>query len=84
VPCVRTQHKANKKVNQMGLVEGVGKGRTLGKLITGTKTVNLDETNIGFQTAFLRGLSGAVPFELFSIFGSGLFGMINVHTQVID
>lgn len=54
----------------MGLVEGVFKGRTIGKMITGTKAVNLDGSEITFQTAMLRGFSRAVPFAAFSGFGS--------------
>jgi uncharacterized RDD family membrane protein YckC len=54
----------------MGIVETITKGRSLGKLITGTKAVNHDGSNISASTAFARGLSRAVPFEVFSAFGS--------------
>lgn len=54
----------------MGLMETIFKGRSLGKLITGTKAVNEDGTNITPLTAFLRGLSRAVPFNAFSALGS--------------
>jgi len=54
----------------MGLVEGLTRGKSLGKLVTGTRTVNEDGTRIGFRTALLRGLSRAVPFEVFSGLGS--------------
>lgn len=53
----------------MGLVEGIFKGKSLGKMITGTKAVNLDGSNITFGKAFARGFSRAVPFEAFSAFG---------------
>jgi uncharacterized RDD family membrane protein YckC len=54
----------------MGVVEAVFKGKSLGKLITGTRAVNEDGTEISGKTAFLRGLSRAVPFNAFSAFGS--------------
>lgn len=50
----------------MSATEAVFQGRTLGKLITGTKAVNLDGSNISVSTAFGRGLSRAVPFCAFS------------------
>jgi len=53
-----------------GLIEGLFKGKSLGKLITRTRAVNMDGTNISFKTAFLRGLSRIVPFEPFSALGS--------------
>lgn len=54
----------------MGLLEGVFKGRSLGKLITGTKVVNEDGTDISFSTAMARGFSRIVPFEPFSALGN--------------
>ena len=54
----------------MGLMEVIFKGRSLGKLITGTRAVNEDGSNISAGTAFLRGLSRAVPFNAFSALGS--------------
>ncbi len=54
----------------MGVIEAVFKGKSLGKLITKTRAVNLDGTAISTQTAFLRGLSRAVPFCVFSAFGT--------------
>ena len=52
----------------MSLVEGLFKGKTLGKLITKTKAVNEDGTTISWSTAFKRGFSRIVPFEVFSGF----------------
>lgn len=49
--------------------EKVFKGYTLGKLITGTKAVREDGTDLSFTDAFLRSLSRLVPFEPFSAFG---------------
>ena len=54
----------------MGLVEGLFKGKSLGKLITGTRVVNMDGTKISFATAFARGCSRAVPFCAFSALGT--------------
>jgi uncharacterized RDD family membrane protein YckC len=53
----------------MGLVEAIFKGKTLGKVCTRTRAVNEDGSPISAKTAFLRGLSRAVPFEAFSAFG---------------
>jgi uncharacterized RDD family membrane protein YckC len=54
----------------MGLIEAVLKGRSIGKLITGTIAVNQDGSRINGQTALLRGLSRAVPFNALSALGS--------------
>lgn len=53
----------------MSLVEGIFNGKTLGKLITGTRAVYEDGSRISFSTAFGRGFSRAVPFVAFSAFG---------------
>lgn len=52
------------------IFEGATKGRTLGKLITGTKAVRFDGSPITWKDAFLRSLSRIVPFEPFSGFGT--------------
>ena len=49
--------------------EGITKGKTLGKLITGTRAVTADGYLITPKTALLRSLSRLVPFELFSALG---------------
>lgn len=54
----------------MSLVETIFKGKSLGKLITGTRAVNLDGSRISAGTAFARGFSRAVPFSAFSALGS--------------
>ena len=51
-------------------IEAIFKGKTLGKLITGTRAVNEDGSNISIKAAFLRGLCRAVPFEAFSALGT--------------
>lgn len=48
--------------------EKVFKGRTLGKLITGTRALRTDGGELTFANAFLRSLSRLVPFEVFSAF----------------
>jgi uncharacterized RDD family membrane protein YckC len=54
----------------MSIVEAVTNGKSLGKLITGTRAINLDGSNISASTAFGRGFSRAVPFCVFSAFGT--------------
>jgi len=54
----------------MSFVEAVFRGKSLGKLITGTQAVNLDGSSISMATAFGRGFSRAVPFCAFSAFGN--------------
>jgi len=44
-------------------------GRTLGKLITGTKAVNEDGTKLTFGKALGRTLCRFIPLEPFSFFG---------------
>lgn len=70
----------------MGFLEALFKGRTLGKLITGTKVVNADGSTISASTAFQRGLSRAVPFEVFSALGSPSYPWHDewTKTYVID
>ncbi len=50
--------------------EAIFKGKSLGKLITGTCAVNLDGSTINAHTAMLRALSRAVPFDAFSALGT--------------
>jgi uncharacterized RDD family membrane protein YckC len=66
--------------------EMVTKGRTLGKLITGTKAVNEDGTTVTPATAFKRGFSRIVPFEIFSALGSPCYPWHDKwsNTYVID
>jgi uncharacterized RDD family membrane protein YckC len=54
-------------------LETLMNGKTLGKLITGTRAVNQDGTPVTGRTAFLRGLSRLVPFEPFSALGAPCF-----------
>jgi uncharacterized RDD family membrane protein YckC len=54
----------------MFLIEAIFKGKSLGKLITGTRAVKEDGTLLTTKDALLRGLSRMVPFEAFSALGS--------------
>jgi uncharacterized RDD family membrane protein YckC len=51
------------------IVEGLAKGRTLGKLITKTRVVHIDGEKLQFKDFVLRSLCRIVPFEPFSAFG---------------
>jgi len=52
------------------MMEALNKGRTIGKLITGTYAVTMDGKPVTWKTAFYRSLCRIVPFEVFSGFGS--------------
>jgi uncharacterized RDD family membrane protein YckC len=54
----------------MFAVEAIFKGKSIGKLITGTRAVNLDGSPISTTTALARGFSRAVPFCAFSALGT--------------
>lgn len=51
------------------VLEGAARGKTLGKLITGTRALRIDGENLTWRDAFLRSLCRIVPFEAFSSFG---------------
>jgi len=70
----------------MGLVEAIFKGRSIGKLITGTVAVNEDGSRVSGQIALLRGLSRAVPFNAFSALGSPCYPWHDkwTKTYVVD
>jgi uncharacterized RDD family membrane protein YckC len=51
------------------ICEKAFKGKTLGKLITGTRAIREDGRELSFKNALLRSLSRIVPFEPFSAFG---------------
>ena len=53
----------------MGTMEALLKGKSLGKLFTGTRAVNPDGTSFSVRTAFIRGFARMVPFEPFSALG---------------
>jgi len=51
------------------ICEKLFQGKTLGKLITGTKAIREDGQPLTFKDAILRSLVRIVPFEVFSGFG---------------
>lgn len=57
----------------LAILESVTSGKTLGKLLTGTRAVNQNGTRITPRTAILRCLCRLVPFEPFSALGSPSF-----------
>jgi uncharacterized RDD family membrane protein YckC len=67
----------------VGGVEAATGGKTLGKLITGTRAVNDDGSRISAKTAFLRYLVRLVPFEAFSALGSPSYPWHDRWTKTI-
>lgn len=65
------------------LCEKLFKGKTLGKLITGTRAVRLDGTELNFKDSFLRTLCRIIPFEPFSAFGGHPWHDTLTKTMVI-
>lgn len=53
----------------MALQEILFKGRSIGKFITGTRTVTVDGNEPAIQTYLLRSVCRLVPFEPLSYFG---------------
>jgi len=65
------------------LFEAASKGKTLGKLITGTVAVRDDGNALTFKDALLRSLCRMIPFEPFSAFGGRPWHDTITHTMVI-
>ncbi|HEY6975392.1 MAG TPA: RDD family protein [Chitinophagaceae bacterium] len=63
--------------------EGASRGKSVGKLITRTKVVREDESEITWKDAFTRSLCRIVPFEPFSAFGGFPWHDQWSHTKVI-
>jgi uncharacterized RDD family membrane protein YckC len=70
----------------MFFIELIFKGKSIGKFVTGTKAVNEDGSTISPKTAFLRGISRAVPFEGFTALGDPSYPWHDkwTKTYVID
>lgn len=68
----------------LSLQEGLLKGRTLGKLCTGSRAVREDGGTISFGTALLRTVIRFVPFEAFSTLGGRPWHDTWSKTYVID
>ena len=64
------------------LFEGIFKGRTVGKFITGTKAINENGMELTFKNAFLRSACRLIPCEAFSGFGTPWHDSIT-NTMVI-
>lgn len=54
----------------MGLIEFAMKGKTIGKLLTGTRAVREDGTHLELKDALLRGICRIIPFNVFSALGN--------------
>lgn len=52
------------------LFEGLFKGKTIGKYITGTKAINENGMELTFKDAFLRSACRLIPLEAFSGLGT--------------
>lgn len=65
------------------LLEVATKGRTIGKLITGTVAVRNDGSALTFKDALLRTLCRFIPFEPFSAFGGRPWHDTITNTMVI-
>lgn len=70
----------------LAVLESTTGGKTLGKLITGTRAVTQDGGRITAKTAILRALCRLVPFEAFSALGTPCFPWHDrwTKTYVID
>ena len=63
--------------------EGATRGRSLGKLITGTVAIQEDGSPVTWNKALLRSLSRLVPFEPFSALGTAPWHDSWTGTQVV-
>ena len=64
------------------LFEGLCKGRTIGKFITGTKAITENGSELTFKDAFLRSSCRLIPCEVLSGFGTAWHDSIT-NTMVI-
>jgi uncharacterized RDD family membrane protein YckC len=58
-------------------------GKTLGKLISGTRVVMEDGSKPGFKTILVRSLARLIPFEVFSFFGQYPQGIHDTVSETI-
>lgn len=70
----------------MGITEMLLNGRTIGKFVTGTKSVTEEGDQIDKGTLFKRGMIKAVPFCAFSALGAPCYPWQDkwTNTMVID
>jgi uncharacterized RDD family membrane protein YckC len=64
-------------------IEGASNGRSVGKLVTRTKVVNDDGSEISWKNALVRSLCRIIPFEAFTGFGAYPLHDRISHTKVI-
>lgn len=65
------------------ITEFAFKGRTIGKLITGTRAIKVTGEPLTFGDAFMRSLCRLVPFEPFSFLGEGASGWHDKWTKTV-
>lgn len=65
------------------IMEGAAGGRTIGKMITGSRTIKNDGSNVTWNDALLRSLSRLVPFEAFSALGGNPWHDSWTQTKVV-
>lgn len=65
------------------LMEGFTNGKTVGKMITGTKAVSIDGLPITWKSAAVRSIIRFVPFEPFSALGGFPWHDYWPHTIVV-
>lgn len=64
------------------LIEGLTGGRSVGKFVTGTRALTIDDEPINWQIAFKRNICRIVPFEVLSGFGTPWHDSWS-HTKVV-
>ncbi len=65
------------------VMEGLMKGKSIGKLLTGTRAVRNDDTEFTFKDAVARSFCRIVPFEEISIFFGAPWHDKWVNTTVV-
>ena len=65
------------------ILEGSAKGKTPGKLVTGSRALKVDGSPLSWKDAFMRSLCRIVPFEAFSAFGGHPWHDKWTHTIVV-
>ena len=68
------------------VIETLSGGKSLGKLITGTRAVNDDGSRLEGTAAFIRSLVRVIPFEPLSALGTPAYPWHDrwSHTYVVD
>lgn len=67
----------------MFLIEFLSKGRSIGKLITGTQVVRTDASKLKIQHYFLRNICRAMPFDQLSFLGENGWHDTIIDTRVV-